>query len=106
MVYQSGRGISQEEFSEGLERLKHIIAWVMDESRLRKDWKAAIRAALLLRHFFPKEGPGDSPTYVSRFCLYLDAHLGVKNPSYVYATFDEIANQIDERIASPSGNHG
>jgi hypothetical protein len=103
MVYQSGHGIGEPEFRKGLQRLRHVFAWIIDQSRTLKDWRGAVRAALLLRHFFPSEGGDGSPSYVSGFCPQLDRFLDVKNSQYVYATLDEIASRIDERIPlSPS----
>jgi hypothetical protein len=101
MVYQSGHEIGEREFREGLERLRHVFAWVMDQARTLEDWRGAVRAALLLRHFFPKEGRDGSPSYVSGFCPYLDRLFGVKNRPYAYATLDGLAKLIDERITPP-----
>ncbi len=96
IVYQSGHAIDEPEFREGLKRLRHVLVWVMEQSRTLGDWKGAVRAALLLRHFFPEQ-----PEDIGRFCHQLDRFLGVDNSSYLFSTLDGIASRINDRFAVP-----
>jgi hypothetical protein len=106
-AYQLGNAVSAAEFDESLSRLRHIVAWLMEVATRQNDWRGAVRTALLLRHFFPKddesrkEGDPRTPSYVAHFCSQLTRYIGVENTPYVYAYLDEIASKLDEYISPP-----
>lgn len=93
-VLLSGHANTSDELQNVISRLRHSIAWIMDESSRLGDLKGAVRAALFLRHFFRDEPPYD----VATFCAKLHRALGVANPTYMYASLDTIAASIDDEL--------
>lgn len=92
--FLSGHVNTSDELHNVVARLRHSIAWIMEQSSRLGDLKGAVRAALFLRHFCRDESPDD----VATFCGKLNRELGVMKPSYMYASLDTIASMIDDKL--------
>jgi hypothetical protein len=73
----------------------------MEQAQRLGDWRGSVRAALLLRHFFPQEWEDRQPSYISHFCHQFDEFLGQTSVPYVYANLDAIAALVDGQIPTP-----